>query len=1209
MKQPRTTLIIGTLIIAGILLSMSLYALNMNTIRITTTNITTIVDLDCEINVTGQGTLTANYTWYNGTENVTNGTLVLTSGVSSTVTLDSSYTTKGETWKCGVVVTNGSATIAQNSTPQTIENALPQMTFPTTNQTAYEDQAFGPITATAHDPDGDSVTWFSIDKNATQYGSALFTIQTDGTISFTPEMADIGNHTMLIIADDDEDTGGKNIVWKVLEVNDDPQFNPALSNHTATEGITYSFTINITDEENDFPINFTWYADNPNITITNISGHQAQINFTHTDSKPGFGDRGNWTIYVNISDQRGGNATDNFTLEVLSVNNPPVLGNISNQTGTQGDNLTFYFNATDIDGDELIFTTNDSLYSSNLTILDNTSTNATGMINITQLNNSHVVQRWLNITVDDSSGGTDSQVVFINITNTNDAPVINNASYYANNTQPAINTLIHNLTAFANVAFLYRVNATDPDQDTYQGEILSFSTNDTDFPITAIGVVNFTINDSRNISLNITVTDDEGANVSALMNITVLNNTIPYFNHSLTNQNCSEDVPCVYDINATDDDGDTITYGDNTSLFNISNTTGLISFTPNQSQIGNYSIKITITDQKGASNHSNFTLFINNTNDAPVLNTIYLPRMVVNHHVQYTITATDQDLNLPAALQYDNLTFYAFNQTNSSVINLSLTGLINVTPSISHIGNHSYNFTVNDTYGAEDSIIINFTVYPESLPPNISQIYPYGSPISNDTVVYGWWNRTGFPLNVTSLTNISENTTVTFNHSTTDDNLTGPLNLTYTWYIDGVKVTNSSELSADNHTLTTYFDFFSSNKSNVSLLVKDDLYENSSFVWNLSITNTNRAPIIHNNPDNLTNVVRTETHPHYFVHSLEPKILDPDDDLNQNGQLDSSETNHLTYTISSCSKATLTVVDTDYLQVVPAEIGACYVIVNASDGQYSVLSDPILINVTEVPEQETTTITSGGGGSSTTTITLPVPIDVEVPVPLEILVPSAITIYENDSISIPIALKNNWDETLNGISLSAEFNVTNVSYAFGDDYFPQLTPLATYNTTLELWGYRLGENFEVKIIGNVTEPETNDTATVLINSLEQSSKGQAVKTKVTFARELMENNPECLELNEILKRAVDRMNQRDYTGAELMVDAVIQGCKHLIEKQKEKEEEQPKDWKRFFRFGNEYISGTLMVIGAILVILISIGVFVRIKKAQRKRPEGKKIDY
>ena len=76
----------------------------------------------------------------------------------------------------------------------------------------------------------------------------------------------------------------------------------------------------------------------------------------------------------------------------------------------------------------------------------------------------------------------------------------------------------------------------------------------------------------------------------------VVNNTPPSFNESLTNQLVVTPNSLYYDINCSDADGDSITYYDNTTLFDIDSITGLIQDTPLEAENGTYTINITCGD-------------------------------------------------------------------------------------------------------------------------------------------------------------------------------------------------------------------------------------------------------------------------------------------------------------------------------------------------------------------------------------------------------------------------------------------------------------------------------------------------------------------------------------------------------------------------------------------------------------------------------------
>ncbi len=65
-----------------------------------------------------------------------------------------------------------------------------------------------------------------------------------------------------------------------------------------------------------------------------------------------------------------------------------------------------------------------------------------------------------------------------------------------------------------------------------------------------------------------------------------------------------------YDFNATDADNDTLFFDDNTDLFNIGLSDGIVKFIPNEAQIGIYNINITVVDSKSAIDFDVFKLVI-----------------------------------------------------------------------------------------------------------------------------------------------------------------------------------------------------------------------------------------------------------------------------------------------------------------------------------------------------------------------------------------------------------------------------------------------------------------------------------------------------------------------------------------------------------------------------------------------------------------------
>ena len=86
-----------------------------------------------------------------------------------------------------------------------------------------------------------------------------------------------------------------------------------------------------------------------------------------------------------------------------------------------------------------------------------------------------------------------------------------------------------------------------------------------------------------------------GTSETVRANITIANYP-PQFNETLSNLTTNTSQQYTYDINCSDSDGDNITYYDNTSMFDINETTGVITDTPLQSEFGNNSIELSCGD-------------------------------------------------------------------------------------------------------------------------------------------------------------------------------------------------------------------------------------------------------------------------------------------------------------------------------------------------------------------------------------------------------------------------------------------------------------------------------------------------------------------------------------------------------------------------------------------------------------------------------------
>ena len=91
--------------------------------------------------------------------------------------------------------------------------------------------------------------------------------------------------------------------------------------------------------------------------------------------------------------------------------------------------------------------------------------------------------------------------------------------------------------------------------------------------------------------------------------------------------------------------------------------------------------------------------------------------------------------------------------------------------------------------------------------------------------------------------------------------------------------------------------------------------------------------------------------------------------------------------------------------------------------------------------------------------------------------PELVTILNNNTIEIPVKIRNNWNTSLYGTTISAKTNVSNIKISFGKNYFYELKSKEVVETYMKVSNYRLGENFEILVYANVTEPQQINLST------------------------------------------------------------------------------------------------------------------------------------
>lgn len=212
------------------------------------------------------------------------------------------------------------------------------------------------------------------------------------------------------------------------------EFFPTSTQVTMQENQSQKFNITKTDPDNNI-INVTWYIDGIlNLTLADT------LNYTTNISSAGL-----HNISVVVIDFFRANASTSWLVNVTNLNQAPTLSVPEGQLNASEDN-PFIFNITGADFDNDILT-----FASNRSDVKVTKFSYTAVINWTPTNDD-VGNTTIKFNVTDTSNLPDTKIVFINVSNVNDAPAI--TSFF-----PSENPKIAELTGEQ----IFNVTATDPD--------------------------------------------------------------------------------------------------------------------------------------------------------------------------------------------------------------------------------------------------------------------------------------------------------------------------------------------------------------------------------------------------------------------------------------------------------------------------------------------------------------------------------------------------------------------------------------------------------------------------------------------------------------------------------------------------------------------------------------------------------------------------
>jgi uncharacterized protein (TIGR03790 family) len=197
-------------------------------------------------------------------------------------------------------------------------------------------------------------------------------------------------------------------------------------------------------------------------------------------------------------------------------------------------------------------------------------------------------------------------------------------------------------------------------------------------------------------TISLEVRDDDGAIGSDSLTVT-LDNVAPQIT-PVPDQTIMEDVLFVMDIVVYDVIDDTLTFSDNTPLFEINSTTGRIEIIAENQDVGDHLVRITVADDDGGESYIDIQISVENTNDPPQI--ISQPITEASEEVlyEYYVLAMDDDLNISAGEEI----FYSLDDAPPGMT-IDSSGRVSWVPGDTHVL-QSFTVIVNVSDGQEFDI-------------------------------------------------------------------------------------------------------------------------------------------------------------------------------------------------------------------------------------------------------------------------------------------------------------------------------------------------------------------------------------------------------------------------------------------------------------------------------------------------------------------------
>jgi PKD repeat protein len=155
-----------------------------------------------------------------------------------------------------------------------------------------------------------------------------------------------------------------------------------------------------------------------------------------------------------------------------------------------------------------------------------------------------------------------------------------------------------------------------------------------------------TYNDDGSYAVTLVVEDDDGATNSDTLTVDV-RNVDPVIS-TVGPQTAIEGKLFALQISADDVSGDKLSFSDDSPMFEIDHETGMISFTPTDSDVGAHTVTVEVRDDDGGLSAVNFAIDIQNVNDKPVITSTAPGVAMAEALYEYDVLVWDDDFLTPS---------------------------------------------------------------------------------------------------------------------------------------------------------------------------------------------------------------------------------------------------------------------------------------------------------------------------------------------------------------------------------------------------------------------------------------------------------------------------------------------------------------------------------------------------------------------------------